>query len=85
VNLEFGDFGVCLVNFGVWSNRMCGSGLDCLKVQNWGVLGLRNAVLAEKIEEFWVAEISWFVNVSWVVNLEFGDFGVCFGEFWGLV
>jgi hypothetical protein len=42
-------------------------------------------VLADKIEEFWVAEISWFVNVSWVVNLEFGDFGVCFGEFWGLV
>ena len=34
VNLEFGDFGVCLVNFGVWSNRMCGSGFDCLKVQD---------------------------------------------------
>jgi hypothetical protein len=37
--------------------------------------------LVEKIEEFWVAEISWFVNVSWVVNLEFGDFGVCLVNF----
>jgi hypothetical protein len=46
---------------------------------------LRSAGLAEKIEEFWVAEISWFVNVSWVVNLEFGDFGVWLGEIWGLV
>ncbi len=41
--------------------------------------------MADKIEEFWVAEISWFVNESWVVNLEFGDFGVWLGVFWGLV
>ena len=33
VNLEFDDFGVCLVNFGVWSNRVWGSWFDCLKVQ----------------------------------------------------
>ncbi len=41
--------------------------------------------MADKIEELWVAEISWVVNVSWCVNLEFGDLGVWFGEFWGLV
>jgi hypothetical protein len=46
---------------------------------------LRSAGLAEKIEEFWVAEISWVVNVSWVLNFEFGDFEVCFDEFWSLV
>ena len=34
VNLEFGDFGVCLVNFGVWSNRMWGSGFYCLEMQD---------------------------------------------------
>jgi hypothetical protein len=34
VNMEFDDFGVCLVNFKVWSIRMCGSGFDCLKVQD---------------------------------------------------
>jgi hypothetical protein len=44
---------------------------------------LRSAGLAEKIEEFWVAELSWFVNVSWVVNIEFGDCGVCLSEFLG--
>ncbi len=32
-----------------------------------------------------MAEISWVVNVSLVVNFEFVDFGVCFGEYWGLV
>jgi hypothetical protein len=46
---------------------------------------MRSVGLAEKIVEFWVAEISWFVNVSWVVNLEFGDFGVWLGKIWGLV
>jgi hypothetical protein len=34
LNLEFGDFGICLENFGVWSHLMWGSELDCLKVQD---------------------------------------------------
>ncbi len=53
-----------------------------------------------KIEEFWLLGVlgwlirlrssGWlkylgFANVSWVVNLEFGDFGVWFGEIWVLI